>query len=148
MIKVYTIGFTKKSAQEFFELLMDNDIEKVIDIRLNNSSQLAGFAKGRDLKYILENLIGIRYEHNIMMAPTKEILDNYKGDRISWTEYKDKYNQLLLSRNIINNEMFNLNRYDHVCFLCSEEAEDFCHRRLLVEFLFSDKKETQIIHLK
>ena len=82
-MKLFTIGFTKKSAKEFFELLTNNDIKKLIDIRLNNVSQLAGFSKGNDLKYFLKELCGIQYSHNVNLAPTKDILDDYKKKKIT-----------------------------------------------------------------
>ena len=154
-MKFYTIGFTQKTAEEFFEGLNGKNISTLIDIRLNNKSQLAGFAKGRDLKYFLDKLCGIRYVYDPDFAPTKELLDNWKKNRITWEEYETIYNKILSERNA--DEMF-MNRYINVdyrtqgnfCFLCSESTPGYCHRRLLVEYLlkqlnFIDK--TEIVHL-
>lgn len=147
-MKLYTIGFTKKSAEEFFTLLKKHSIKKVIDIRLNNGSQLAGFSKGKDLEYFLREICGIEYEHNISLAPTKGILDNYKQKKISWFDYEEQFKSLLVNRNIKDN----LNRHtdkndDGICLLCSEELANYCHRRLVAEFLKSLNPEIEIIHI-
>mgnify|MGYP001810623417 CR=1 FL=1 len=91
-MNIFTIGFAQKSAEEFFKLLITNKIECLIDIRLNNSSQLAGFTKQKDLQYFLKTIAKIDYIHDITYAPTKDILDNYKSDNLSWDDYKIKYN--------------------------------------------------------
>lgn len=150
MITIYTIGFTKKSAEKFFSLLKGNDIKLLYDVRLNNSNQLAGFSKGNDLKFFLDKLLSINYVHDIRFSPTKEILDDYKKKKITWNEYEIKYNDLLKSRNIdkvIRTEL--LDKLDGICFLCSEEKADQCHRRLAVENIRSilNDKEINIIHI-
>lgn len=143
---IYTIGFTKKSAKEFFSILGDNKVSKVYDIRLNNSNQLAGFSKGRDLEFFLSSISNIEYSHEVMFAPTKEILDNYKKKNITWDEYEKLYIKLLEERSIYKYiEEKNILR-EGICFLCSEPTEKECHRRLLVEYL-SKKYNIVIKHL-
>lgn len=150
MITIYTIGFTKKSAEEFFSLLKGNDIKLLYDVRLNNSNQLAGFSKGNDLKYFLDKLASIDYIHDIRFSPTKEILDDYKKKKITWNEYEIKYNELLKSRNVdkvIRTEL--LDKLDGICFLCSEEKAAQCHRRLAAENIKGILKDIDIniIHI-
>lgn len=149
-MKIYTIGFTQKSAEEFFGLLKDNNIRTLLDIRLNNSSQLAGFAKSRDLRYFLSELISVNYEEDIEFAPTKEILDDYKKKIINWQEYEHKYNKLLENRNIKERILKkNNNEFDNVCLLCSEAEATKCHRRLAAEFIKEaiGDESIEIIHL-
>lgn len=141
---IYTIGFTKKTAEEFFYLLEKHEIKKVIDIRLNNKSQLAGFAKGRDLQYFLRTICNIDYIHMIEFAPTKEILNNYKNKIIDWEEYERIYNDLIIQRG----DVFKLTKHDveNACLLCSEVKADLCHRRLLAERIDS-LLDTGITHI-
>jgi len=149
-MKIYTIGFTQKSAEKFFSLLKNNNVKTVLDVRLNNVSQLAGFAKGRDLKYFLSELLNINYIHDLVFSPTKEILNDYKKKKITWTEYEDKYKKLLEERNIMEiiKKRYN-GEFNEFCLLCSEAQADKCHRRLAAEMI----KETlideniEIIHL-
>jgi len=101
-LKLYTIGFTKKSVEQFFRLLKKNNVKCVIDIRLNNKSQLAGFTKEEDLKYFLQAIAGIDYCHMLLFAPTDEILKKYRGKEISWDDYQKEYVNLLDSRNALN----------------------------------------------
>lgn len=150
MITIYTIGFTKKSAEEFFSLLKNNNVNLLYDIRLNNSNQLAGFSKGNDLKYFLDQLVSIDYIHDIRFSPTKEILDNYKKKKITWQEYEIKYNELLRSREIdkiIKTEL--IDKLDRICLLCSEEKADQCHRRLAAENIKSilNDMDINIVHI-
>lgn len=144
-MKIYTIGFTKKTAEEFFNLLIKNDIKLVIDTRLNNVSQLSGYAKGIDLKYFLEKIAGIEYVHEILMAPNDEILQAYRKKQITWKEYEKKYINLLENRKLVDlvrNEY--LDNLDHACILCSEDVPDKCHRRLLVDYLKKELTELNI----
>ena len=101
-MNIYTIGFTKKSAEQFFTILKDNKISKICDVRLNNSNQLAGFSKGRDLKFFLSRIGNIEYSNELIFAPTKEILDNYKKKKITWDEYEELYIGLLEERTFNN----------------------------------------------
>lgn len=97
-MKIFTIGFTKKNARQFFELLKVNEIDIVLDIRLNNKSQLAGFTKGEDLQYFLSEICHCDYRHCLEFAPTKEILDSYKKSLITWGEYEEQYTALMNKR--------------------------------------------------
>lgn len=142
---LYTIGFTKKKAEQFFELIKKNNIKCLIDIRLNNVSQLAGFAKRDDLKYFLKQLCNCEYRHMPEIAPTKEILDGYKKKQISWDEYIVQYNNLIKKRTI--ESKLSLSELDGACFLCSEPTADMCHRRLAAEYLKKHYKKLNIKHL-
>jgi len=145
MIKLFTIGFTEKSASTFFNLLKSAGVRKIIDTRLNNVSQLAGFAKGKDLEYFAKEIGNIGYEHNINMAPTKELLSSYRNKTINWTQYETEYISILDQRNIIKNIDFE--KLNDSCILCSEHKPDRCHRRLLAEYLKKENNEIEIIHL-
>lgn len=145
MAIIYTIGFTNKSAKEFFESLKSYKVKKLLDIRLNVSSQLAGFAKGKDLQYFMETICSAVYEHNTDMAPTKDILDGYRKKTILWDEYVKAYHDLLKKRKII--ESVRLEDVDGACLLCSEHEPEFCHRRLLAEYLQKMLKDIEIKHL-
>ena len=100
MITLFTIGFTKKSAEHFFELLKKYHVKKIIDIRINNTSQLAGFAKGVDLSYFAQQICGIEYTHIIDFAPTKELLSDYQKKNIDWKGYQQIYRKLIENRKI------------------------------------------------
>jgi len=133
MENIFSIGFTKKSANSFFELLIKNNVNKVVDVRLNNTSQLAGFSKGDDLKYFLKKIADIDYVYEFIFAPTKEILDSYKKGLIDWNDYEKRYVKLMEDRKvkdyiIIKGE----NYWKSSCLLCSEEKADNCHRRLAI----------------
>ncbi|GHT21227.1 hypothetical protein AGMMS4957_09700 [Bacteroidia bacterium] len=145
MIKLYTIGFTEKTAETFFKLLHKAGVKKILDIRINNVSQLAGFAKGKDLEYFAKAIVNTDYEHNIDLAPTKELLKNYRDKNISWSQYEKEYISTLDKRQII--KKINFEKLDGTCLLCSEHKPDMCHRRLLAEYLKKNNKEIEIIHL-
>ena len=145
MIKLFTIGFTEKTAETFFTLLKKAGVKKIIDTRLNNVSQLAGFAKGKDLEFFAKSIIGSGYEHTIDMAPSKELLNNYRDKKITWAQYEKEYISLLENRNILRKIDFS--KLDGSCILCSEHKPDMCHRRLLAEYLKKANKEIEIIHL-
>jgi uncharacterized protein (DUF488 family) len=132
-INLFTIGFTQKKAQDFFELLIKSGVKTVIDTRLNNNSQLAGFSKRDDLQYFLKTIGNIDYIHLVDSAPTKDILDDYKKKRINWETYTEKYLDLITKRRVESNispELIN-----NSCLLCSEAKPHHCHRRLLAEYL-------------
>lgn len=144
-MKIFTIGFTKKSAKEFFEILKTNNIEQIIDIRLNNTSQLAGFTKKDNLEYFLKELCSIDYSHFIFLAPTKEIRDRYIKSK-DWDVYVKEYIELLDNRKVLDKlDKSYFNRKS--CFLCSEASADHCHRRLLVEYLKEHWDYVEIVHL-
>lgn len=144
-IKLYTIGFAKKKARDFFNILQRAEVKKVVDIRLNNVSQLAAFTKKDDLEYFLQVIAGIEYVHKPKLAPTKDILDDYKKKKISWTEYEDRFAQLMTERRIEN--VVTPDEIDKACFLCSEPEADKCHRRLVAEYLKSQWGNVTIEHL-
>lgn len=144
-ITLFTIGFAKKTAEEFFTILRKNNVKSVIDVRLNNVSQLAGFTKRDDLKYFLECFFNIDYYHRPEFAPTKEILDAYKKKEISWHEYEIKYSSILKNRDI--GSQIQADDLDMACLLCSEPTADKCHRRLLAEYINSCFGGISIKHL-
>jgi uncharacterized protein (DUF488 family) len=146
MIKLFTIGFTKKSAEFFFDLLKKNDVKKIVDIRINNLSQLAGFAKGADLAYFAKSINDIEYVYIPDFAPTKELLSDYQNKKIDWPNYQKIFMNLIEERGI--SVKYNIKNFDGACFLCSEDEPDYCHRRLLVEYFKEKNNNVQIIHLK
>ena len=143
--KLFTIGFTKKNAQTFFSKLRNAGVTKLIDIRLNNVSQLAGFAKRDDLIFFLRELCDCDYKHLPNFAPTKEILDAYKKKEIDWNEYVRRFSKLIKDRKIegkIKDEELH-----NACLLCSEPTPEQCHRRLVAEYLREKFGNIEIIHL-
>lgn len=144
-MKIYTMGFNGKSAAQFFEPLRDNNISRLLDIRLNNTSQLAAFTKKNDLEYFMEKILGAEYHHLLLLAPPKELLDKYKSDH-DWDYYEIEYNAVLRSRDLESNIDRSLFDRD-VVLLCSEETADKCHRRLAAEFLMGILDVEAIVHL-
>jgi uncharacterized protein (DUF488 family) len=140
-----TIGFAKKNLRTFIQKLEAAGINKVIDIRLHNTSQLAGYAKKDDLEYIL-SLVGIDYEHHPELAPTEEILDGYKKKKLSWQNYEREFKALLTQRNPIQHFTF-MDEKRAVCLLCAEDKPLQCHRRLVAEYYASRIEGVQIRHL-
>lgn len=130
---VATIGFTKTNAEGFFERLLKAGVRKVVDVRLHNTSQLAGFAKADDLAYFLKKIDGIQYVHQPMLAPTDDILKAFKKEKGDWSVYEDRFLDLMKQRRIedrLKPEMF-----EGTCLLCSEDTPHHCHRRLVIEYL-------------
>ncbi len=144
-MKVYTIGFTKTSAESFFARLRKADVSRVLDVRLNNVSQLAGFAKKKDLPYFLKTICSIDYEHRPELAPTKEMLDTYKKKKGSWSDYEKQFLDLMTRRRI--EQSIERGVVDGGCLLCSEDTPHHCHRRLVVEYLHEKWDDLEIIHL-
>lgn len=144
---LFTIGFTQKNAQQFFEMIKKNKIELLIDVRLNNKSQLAGFTKGNDLAYFLKEICNCNYEYRIDMAPTKEILDGYKKGAFGWEEYERKFIPLIQNRNVGKAFEEKYQKYTNICLLCSEQAPTQCHRRLVAEEIIRNNSNIQIVHL-
>ncbi len=144
-INLFTIGFAKKSAKEFFDKLKQAGVEKVIDVRLNNVSQLAGFTKKIDLEYFLSEITKIEYVHKPGLAPTKAILDAYRKKQISWTEYEEQFCKLMTDRNI--ESFLEPEQFDKACLLCSESKPVKCHRRLIAEYLKTHWSNIVIQHL-
>ncbi|MCK9303870.1 MAG: DUF488 domain-containing protein [Bacteroidales bacterium] len=141
---LFTIGFSKKNAEQFFGLIKSNNVKLVIDIRLNNVSQLAGFTKRDDLKYFLKYLCDCDYMHKPTWAPTKDILDNYKTKVIDWDTYVKKF-KLLIEHRAIQSDV-SLKQLDHACLLCSESTAAKCHRRLIAEHLQSFNKGALVVN--
>jgi len=130
---IYTIGFAQKSAEKFFGLLMENSVKTLVDVRLNNRSQLAGFTKAKDLPYFLDKIACIGYRHDDFLAPTKSLLEDYKKERVSWPEYERIYSETLRKRDL--QDRIDPLMYENACLLCSEPVADQCHRRLAAEYL-------------
>jgi uncharacterized protein (DUF488 family) len=144
-MNVFTIGFTKTSAESFFTRLQKAGVKKVLDVRLNNVSQLAGFAKRNDLRYFLKALCGIEYAHRPELAPTQEMLDAYKKQKGEWADYEKRFLELMTSRRI--EETIPREAVDGACLLCSEDNPHHCHRRLVAEYLKSKWGDLDIVHL-
>jgi uncharacterized protein (DUF488 family) len=145
-MEIYSIGFTQKNASQFFGTLKAHRIERLLDVRLNNTSQLAGFAKQSDLPYFLKEICGAGYEHEPLLAPTQDILDAYKKKRGDWETYTDAYLSLIRSRKIesaLSRESF----VKKTVLLCSEATAEQCHRRLALEYLQSQWDGITIVHL-
>jgi len=142
---VFTIGFAQKSAREFFTKLKEAGVRTVVDVRLNNVSQLAGFTKEQDLPYFLQEIAGIKYVHKPELAPTKDILDAYKKKHIDWAEYERRFRQLLIERRV--NDVITPRFLDKACLLCSEPKPDKCHRRLTAEYFRELWGDVKIVHL-
>lgn len=145
MIKMFTIGFTKKNAETFFSELRNAGVTMLIDLRLNNVSQLSGFAKRDDLIFFLKELCNCDYKHIPNFAPTKDILDAYKKKEISWNEYVNRFNKLIIERKIENT--LKAEELTNACLLCSEPTPEQCHRRLVAEYLQGKLSGIEIIHL-
>jgi uncharacterized protein (DUF488 family) len=146
-VEIFTIGFTKTTAENFFGRLKSSRIERLLDVRLNNRSQLAGFAKEKDLAYFLRELVGARYEHAPLLAPTQEILDAYKKKgAMPWVQYEDSFLTLMRDRGI-ENSVDRAGFEQRTVLLCSEDTPDRCHRRLVAEYLADRWGDIEIIHL-
>ena len=144
-MQLFTIGFTRKTAEKFFRLLSESGVKRVVDVRLNNSSQLAGFSKQTDLQYFLKELCGIDYVHVPDLAPTKSILDAYKKHKGSWDVYEQEFLSLMESRRI--DEVLARDIIDQSCLLCSEDKPHHCHRRLVAEYLADKWGQIDTRHL-
>lgn len=144
-IHIFTIGFTQKSASDFFSALTNHGVRTVIDTRLNNVSQLSGFTKKNDLSFFLKEIANIKYIHSLDAAPTKEMLDDYKKKRISWIEYEKKFIDLITRRRI--EQKIERESLDNSCLLCSELKPHYCHRRLVAEYLSEKLDNLEIHHL-
>jgi len=145
-MEIYSIGFTQKGASQFFGTLRANKIERLLDVRLNNTSQLAGFAKASDLPYFLREICNADYEHEPMLAPTQDILDAFKKHKGDWGNYTEAYLSLIRSRRVeetLNQESFRL----RTVLLCSEATAEKCHRRLALEYLQQHWDGVTIRHL-
>lgn len=144
-MKVFTIGFTKKSAQKFFDMLRRSGAKRVVDVRLNNVSQLAGFAKRDDLKFFLKEVCGMDYVHTPELAPTQEMLDEYKKLKGDWQTYEKRFLDLMEKRKI--EERIPKEVVAEGCLLCSEDKPHHCHRRLVTDYLRQRWGDMDINHL-
>jgi uncharacterized protein (DUF488 family) len=145
-VEIYTIGFTQTTAEHFFGRLKAAGVRRLLDVRLNNSSQLAGFAKARDLPYFLHELVGASYQHDPRLAPTADLLDDYKKRKGDWSLYERDFMDLMTKRGIerlISPTEFDLS----TALLCSEATAERCHRRLVCEYLAQYWPNLQPIHL-
>jgi uncharacterized protein (DUF488 family) len=145
-VEIYTIGFTQTTAEHFFGRLADARIERLLDVRLNNTSQLAGFAKAQDLPYFASRLLGATYEHEPLLAPTQDILDAYKKRKGDWTAYEREF-LALMERRRIHEALSSATFERRTALLCSEAEAEHCHRRLVVEFLAERWPDVEIAHL-
>lgn len=145
-MEVYTIGFTRRSADSFFGALRGAGVGRLLDVRLNNTSQLAGFAKRDDLQFFLRELCGAEYVHEPSLAPAREMLDDYRKARSAWDEYERQYLALLAERRVdetLDRGMF----ASPTALLCSEPTAERCHRRLALEYLAAAWGGITPIHL-
>jgi uncharacterized protein (DUF488 family) len=145
-MEILTIGFTKRSAADFFGALEAGGVRRVLDVRLNNRSQLAGYTKMRDLPFFLERILGAEYEHEPLLAPTSEMLSAYRHADLDWERYAEAYVNLIKQREVerfVSREKFSM----RTALLCSERFEEQCHRRLAAEYLASSWGEVRIRHL-
>jgi len=145
-MEIYTIGFTKKTAERFFGLLKQAGVARLLDVRLNNISQLAGFAKKEDLAYFLREICGAQYVHETLLAPTQEMLDAYKKHKGDWATYETTFRELMANREIerrLDPSIFTL----PTALLCSEDTSDYCHRRLILEYLSEKWGNIKATHL-
>lgn len=144
-MKVFTIGFTKKPAARFFQLLRDAGVKRVVDVRLNNVSQLAGFAKKDNLAYFLKEICNMDYVHLPELAPTREMLDEYKKGGGAWDVYETRFLELMEQRRI--EETIPREVIEDGCLLCSEDKPHHCHRRLVADYLKQHWRGVDIAHL-
>ena len=145
-MEIYSIGFTQKSASQFFGTLKAHGIERLLDVRLNNTSQLAAFAKQADLAYFLREICAAAYEHEPLLAPTQEMLDAYKKHKGGWDAYEEAFLALMRARNLestLDKESF----ARKTVLLCSEPTAEHCHRRLVLEYLQKCWEGVEIHHL-
>lgn len=145
-MEICTIGFTQTSAEHFFDRLKSAGVRRLLDVRLNNTSQLAGFAKARDLEYFLRALLGATYEHDPRLAPNQELLDRFKKNKGSWAAYEHDFVELLRTRRI-ERALDRASFLTRTALLCSEATAEQCHRRLVVEYLNACWGDVQAVHL-
>ena len=146
-MKIYTMGYTKKSAEEFFGLLERHGVERVVDVRLKNTSQLAGFSKKDDLEYFLRRILGIEYCHLDFLAPTSDLMKAYRESGQDWELYVDEFSKLLEERDVLNRLERGFFSEKQCCLLCSEPDAEHCHRRLVAEHLQEAWSDVEVVHL-
>lgn len=144
-VRLFTVGFAATSAERFFAMLREAGVKRVVDVRLNNTSQLSGFTKRDDLRFFLEEVAGIEYMHVPELAPTQDILDAYKKHKGDWSVYEQEFNALMAKRAI--EKTISRDTADLGCLLCSEKKPHHCHRRLVAEYLQQQWGDVQADHL-
>lgn len=145
-MQVYTIGFTQKTAAEFFGLLRTAGIRRLVDVRLNRDSQLAGFAKAQDLPFFLRELCGAEYRHEPLLAPAEDLFQGLRKKAIDWRWFEERFLQLLAEREVearLSPRLFDV----PTVLLCSEPTAERCHRRLVLEYLQKQWGGLTIVHL-
>jgi len=154
-MKLFTIGFKGRSAENFFRTLKNAGVQKLIDVRRKNASQLAGFTKGPDLRYFLQECFSIAYEHIPEFGPSEELLKEYqtrlgkkKKDDAAWAYYVERFRDEVLSQAIIEHFQKSTSDCESVCLLCSEQSSERCHRRLLAEYLNKHLPNIEVEHLE
>lgn len=145
MVRVFTIGYAGRNGRDFFTTLKQTGIKKIIDVRLYNTSQLAGFTKKCDLEYFLQAIVGADYVHLPVMAPTRGLLNDYKKGEVSWEQYESQFKSIITQRQIERH--IELEDLDMSCFLCAEATADNCHRRLVAEYMARIWPNITIQHL-
>lgn len=147
-MKVFTIGFTQKHAEEFYEKIKKANIDILIDVRLNNTSQLASFSKYPDIVYFLDKLCNVKYIHDVRFSPTDVLLKNYKKGNVTWVEYEKEFAETMERRRIKEYIATQYGKYTNsgICLLCSEPTPEKCHRRLVAEY-FKDVFKAEVIHI-
>ncbi len=147
MKTLFTIGFTKKTAEEFFTLLQYNQVRRVIDVRLFNRTQLSGFSKFPDIRYFLKTIADIEYIHDMELAPSPELLRDYKAHQVNWEQYVNIFNDLMIERRTAEHLKLHYANFDRCCLLCTEPSAEFCHRRLVAELIKDTFEYGEIVHL-
>ena len=144
-MRLFTLGFTKKSAEEFFGRLKRSGATRLVDVRLNNVSQLAGFTKKDDLRFFTDAICGIPYLHLPILAPTQAMLDGYRKAKGGWDTYERQFLELMTKRNVEHE--VSRGQLEGACLLCSEDRPDHCHRRLVAEYLKRHWDDVEVVHL-
>ncbi|MCC7407607.1 MAG: DUF488 domain-containing protein [Phycisphaeraceae bacterium] len=144
-MNLYTLGFSGKSAQQFFDLLRQHHVRRLLDTRLWNRSQLAGFTKQDDLAYFCRTILGIDYQHLPLLAPSKELLEGYKAGQITWQQYVPIYRDLLEKRHAA--DVLSKDLFADACLLCAEPTAEQCHRRLAAEYFQRTWGDITITHI-
>jgi len=140
-----TIGFTGKTAEDFFSRLRRGNVKRILDVRLNNTGQLAGFSKRDDLKFFMREILGAEYVHVPMLAPTQAMLDEFRKEKRGWDVYEEKFRRLMGEREI--EKKLERDLIEGGCLLCSEDKPHQCHRRIVAEYLKWRWGDVDVIHL-